>query len=257
MQTKTFLKLFGFAALLSACNVAVSQTEADALIFTPNESEEATMTMSPVTAGDYGGSLPVTSVSCPDDGAPVEAAHIREAVAALLANDEYLKNQREVEYEYDDEAIPSLTPVIAATHTISGNTWTSTSIKIDIPNCKVGDDIKVRVWGSWMLAATDNDTTVGRARVAFYIDPAGAPALAPNVKGYVTISDDSGALTLPHNENYSMEYRYRVTAPIPTNPVTIRAVVQARSEDLSGGAGVATVIFLHSARMEITHVKRN
>jgi hypothetical protein len=43
------------------------------------------MTMSAVTAADYGGSLPLVSVSCPDAGEPVKASDIRAPVAALLA----------------------------------------------------------------------------------------------------------------------------------------------------------------------------
>lgn len=51
--------------------------------------EEEKMTMSPVTAADYGGSLPLASISCPDAGEKVKAADIRGPVAALLAADEY------------------------------------------------------------------------------------------------------------------------------------------------------------------------
>lgn len=46
----------------------------------------------PVTADDYIGSVPVTSISCPDDGEKVKADDIRAPVAALLANDDYIIN---------------------------------------------------------------------------------------------------------------------------------------------------------------------
>jgi hypothetical protein len=43
------------------------------------------MSMSPVTAADHGGSLPLVSISCPDAGEPIKAEDIRAPVAALLA----------------------------------------------------------------------------------------------------------------------------------------------------------------------------
>lgn len=43
------------------------------------------MSMSPVTAADHGGSLPLASISCPDAGEEIKAEHIRAPVAALLA----------------------------------------------------------------------------------------------------------------------------------------------------------------------------
>jgi hypothetical protein len=213
-----------------------------------------------VTAADIGMAAPITKVELADDfGKPI-AKDIRDVAAMALKNHAYLTADQNVEYTYTDVPIPGLLPLIAAPNNIMGapgNTWTDMSIKVDVIDCKVGDDIKVRVWGSWQFNAASNATTVGRARVAFYLDPAGTPTLVPNVLGIATISDDGGSLTLPHTENFYMEFRYRVAAPIPTNPVTVRAVVQARSEDLTGGAGTATVFFLHSARMDVTHTKRS
>jgi hypothetical protein len=43
---------------------------------------------SPVNASDHLGAVPVTDISCPDDGDKVVADDIRVAVAALLANDD-------------------------------------------------------------------------------------------------------------------------------------------------------------------------
>lgn len=215
--------------------------------------EDTELALIPVGAA-LGG--PFATVLCPDDKNPATAEDIRRVVAALLRNDTIAFAEREVEYTYVDPTATAALPPIATPNLATGNAWTATSVKIDIPNCKENDDIKVRVWGSWQLNTTSNATTVGRARVGFYLDPLGTPLLVGNVKGIATISDDGGALNLPHNENYFLEYRYRVTGPLPTDPVTVRAVLEARSEDLSGGAGTATMVFLHSARMDVTHVKR-
>ena len=54
--------------------------------------EESDMSMSPVTAADYGGSLPVASISCPDAGEKVKAEDIRAPVAALLAEADDIRN---------------------------------------------------------------------------------------------------------------------------------------------------------------------
>lgn len=205
-----------------------------------------------VSAADYGGTLPVAELNVPDDGTEIIAADIRNYETAFLAQSQFLTSLREVEYVYTDQPTPSLAPVITAPNTIASASWADTSIKIDIPNCAIGDDLKIRVWGSWQLNTVSSPTTVGRARVGVILDPLGAPLVVPNVYGIATISDDSGALTVPHNENYAMEYRYRVT-----QAGTVRAIVQAKYEDLSGGVGTATLVFLHSARMDITHVKRN
>lgn len=213
-----------------------------------------------VTAADIGAPAPITSIELADDGGLPLAADLHNIAAMALKNHAFLAADRDVEYTYTDVPVPSLAPLITAPNSIAGapgNAWTDMSILVDVPNCKVGDDIKVRVWGSWQFNAASNATTVGRARVAFYLDPGGTPTLVPNVLGEATIGNDGGSLALPHNENFAMEYRYRVTAPIPTDPVTVRAVVQARSLDLSGGAGTATVFFLHSARMDVTHSKRS
>jgi hypothetical protein len=208
------------------------------------------------TNNTLGPGAPITAIELPANGALPLAEDWRNVAAMALRNHKYLSQDKDVEYLYQDNPTPSLTPTITAPNMASGNTWANTSIKIDVPGCKLGDDIKVRVWGSWQLNTASNATTVGRARVAFFLDPAGTPVQITSENGIITISDDGGALTLPHNENYFMEYRVRIGGVLPFSPITLRAVVQARSEDLSGGAGTATVIFLHSARMDLTHVKR-
>ena len=50
------------------------------------------MSMSAVTAADYGGSLPLVSISCPDAGEKVKAEDIRAPVAALLAETDDIRS---------------------------------------------------------------------------------------------------------------------------------------------------------------------
>ena len=54
--------------------------------------QEQQMTMSPVSAGDYGGLLPVPNIMCPDAGEKVKAEDIRQPVAALLAECNDIRN---------------------------------------------------------------------------------------------------------------------------------------------------------------------
>jgi hypothetical protein len=54
--------------------------------------DEELMTMSPVTAADYGGTLPLASILCPDAGEKVKAEDIRQPVAALLAEVDDIRN---------------------------------------------------------------------------------------------------------------------------------------------------------------------
>ena len=65
---------------ISYCENTIDESWADA-----QQKEAVVMTMSPVTAGDYGGSVPVASISCPEAGEDVKAEDIRAPVAALLA----------------------------------------------------------------------------------------------------------------------------------------------------------------------------
>jgi hypothetical protein len=211
-----------------------------------------------VTAADIGAAAPIKTIELVDDfGKPI-AKDIRDVAAMSLKNMGYVLADHLTEYSYSDVPVPSLAPLITAPNLAAGNAWVNTSIFIDIPNCKIGDDLKMAAWGSWMLNAVSNATTVGRLRISIYVDPAGVNTpLATSTTGYATIGDDSGNLAVPHTENYSVGYRYRVTGPIPTDPVTLRVIVQARSEDLAGGAGTATLLFLHTAKLDVTHVKRS
>lgn len=54
--------------------------------------ESPNVTMSPVTAADYGGTLPVVSILAPDAGEPIKAEDLRSAEAALLAECDDIRN---------------------------------------------------------------------------------------------------------------------------------------------------------------------
>jgi hypothetical protein len=193
---------------------------------------------------------PFASIDCPVDGATIVALDIRRPVAALLRNDVIIFQDREVEYVFTD--VPITPFVVGPPNSFSGNTWTDSKITLDIPNVQTGDDIKIHVWGNWQLNASSSPgDVVGRLRVELIEDVDGAPLIVPNLYGVATITDDGAALTLPHNELYAMTYRHRTVTPGKT-----RATVQVRSEDITGGAGTATLILTFSARMDITHVKR-
>ena len=86
-----------FLAVLFALGVAFTalpsceQWVAEGTAETVQEAKK-NVSMSPVTAGDYGGSLPLVSISCPDAGEPIKAEDIRAPVAALLAECDDIRN---------------------------------------------------------------------------------------------------------------------------------------------------------------------
>jgi hypothetical protein len=211
--------------------------------------DEELMTMSSVTAADYGGTLPVNSILCPDAGEKVKAEDIRGPVAALLAQ----AKEVGVPLHYVFAEVP-LTPfVVGPPNTFSGNTWTDSKITLDVPSAKIDDEIEVHAWGNWQLNASSSPGDVaGRARIEIIEDVNGAPLIVPNIIGMATIYDDGGSLTLPHNEPWHLAIRHVVTANGDA-----RITVQIRSEDLTGGAGTATLILMFSARMDVKHTKHS
>ncbi len=212
------------------------------------------MSMSPVSAADYGGTLPLTSISCPDAGEKVKAEDIRAPVAAFLAALKGIGHP--VEYTFTQTGTAPSFFVIGPPNLFSGNTWTDSIMLIDVPNCKAGDKIEVHAFGNWQLNSSSSPgDVVGRARIGIVedVDAAnGGPYVFPVAEyGKATIYDDGGALTLPHNEEYSLHFKYTVIEHGKT-----RFTVQVRSEDLTGGAGTGTVILMFSARMDITHWRK-
>ncbi len=86
MKKGLFGLLFG---LLLACVPSCEQSGSSSPEYNSFKAaaKEPQMSMSPVSAGDYGGTLPLVSILCPDAGEEVKAEDIREPVAALLASD--------------------------------------------------------------------------------------------------------------------------------------------------------------------------
>lgn len=212
------------------------------------------MPHTPVTAASYGGTLPVTSILAPNDGDDVVAQDLRDAEAALLAALKGIGHP--VEYTFVQTGTAPGFFVIGPPNLFSGNTWTDSIIKIDVPNCKAGDKIEVHAFGNWQLNSSSSPgDIVGRARIGIVedVDAAnGGPFTYPVAEyGKATIYDDGGSLTLPHNEEYSLHFKYTVIEPGKT-----RFTVQVRSEDLTGGAGTATIVLMFSGRMDITHWKK-
>ena len=242
----------GFFLMLAGCEQWQSQYYESAAQAVHEETIE--MSMSPVTAADYGGTLPLTSISCPDAGEKVKAEDIRAPVAALLAAVKGIGHP--VEYTKIETGTAPGFFVIGPPNLFSGNTWTDSIIKIDVPNCKAGDKIEVHAFGNWQLNSSSSPgDIVGRARIGVVedVDAAnGGPFAYPVAEyGKATIYDDGGALKWPHNEEYSLHFKYTVIEPGKT-----RFTVQVRSEDLTGAAGAATIILMFSARMDITHWKK-
>lgn len=80
------LALFGLGLLLSSLPSCEQWVSTACLKDTEATQEtEQPVTMSAVTAADYLGTLPLASISCPDAGEDIKAEHIREPVAAFLA----------------------------------------------------------------------------------------------------------------------------------------------------------------------------
>jgi hypothetical protein len=195
---------------------------------------------------------PFTEIECPSDDAEVAAADIRRVAAALLANDVYLASGAVVPYQFTQTNFTLPAPAIGPPNTFSGATWTDSIVALDVPNTKASDDLRIEVWGTWQLnSSSAPGDVVGEARIQVTEDVAGTPSAVP-VVGIAVITDDSGALTLPHEEPYVLRVRHRIT-----NPGTARVTLQVRSEDLTGGAGTATLILLFSARLDVDHAKRS
>jgi hypothetical protein len=203
-----------------------------------------------ITAADAVGSAPITSIELPDDGGKPLAADWQNVAAMALAN--AFGAGYPVRSSYS-EVVTSSPWAIASTNTVSGNTWTSTSVTLDVADCAVDDVIEVHAHGHWQLNASDAPgDVVGRAKLLFTEDVSGTPSAIATVYSQATITDDGASLTLPHNEPWTLTARHTIVAA-----GTTRITVQARSQDLTGGAGLGTVVFMFSARMDVTHLRKS
>jgi hypothetical protein len=88
---KRFYAFVLFALSMLACN-ASGQWESEDFAADNAALKKGEKMGSPVTAGDYGGSLPLASIQCPNDGDNAVGADIRVPVAALLAEVDDIRN---------------------------------------------------------------------------------------------------------------------------------------------------------------------
>lgn len=88
---KRFYAFVLFALSMLACN-ASGQWESEDFAADNAALKKGHTMGSPVTAADYGGSLPLASIQCPNDGDDVVAADVRVPVAALLAECDDIRN---------------------------------------------------------------------------------------------------------------------------------------------------------------------
>lgn len=204
-----------------------------------------------VSAADAGPGAPFTEVECPSDDAEAAAEDIRRVCAALLANQSWWFENREIHYEYTN--VPGSSPWKVDATNFSGNTWTDSVIYVDVPDAKAGDDLLIRAWGNWGINSTSAlGDIVGKLRIEVVEDPGGGGPLGVfDLDGNAVITDMSLTVPPTHVEQYAMTSHHRVVGDS-----TARVKIQVRSQDLTGGAGAATILLMFSARMDVTHVRR-
>lgn len=198
----------------------------------------------PITAADYLGSTPVISLLGPSDKDFVTAALIRQMEAGLLANDKYLQSGANVEHTYTET---NLTAPYNIGTAIAG-AWTDTNITQNVPNARIGDDLKITVWGMWQLNSSSNATTCGQLRVQIVEDSAGTPTTV-NASGIAVMAPEG--ITLPRTQPYALHVVHRVT-----DAGTAKVTLQGQVSDLSGGAGTGSIVLVFSGRIDVTLVKR-
>jgi len=238
-----------FAAALLALAACVGPADSETIDMTTPGPIPGTVY---VSSADAGPGAPFSQILCPDDGAQVKAQDVRTVAAAVLANTEWALEDRELHYEYTN--VPASPFAVGPPNTFSGNIWTDSIVTFVVPGAKAGDDLLIRAWGNWQLNSTSSaGDVVGKARIEVVEDPGGGGPLGVfDLVGNAVLTDDSGALALPHNEEYTLIARHRV---VGDSDALVK--IQVRSEDLTGGAGIATIVLMFSARLDITHVRRS
>ncbi len=181
----------------------------------------------------------------------VESNDVNAIASRALRRAAYLRQSLLVEkiIPYVFTAVPTTPFAIGAP--IAGSAYADSTITVDVLNTQAGDDLRIRAWGTWQLNATSSPGDVaGKARIRVTEDVAGTPAASSPI-GEATIYDDNGVFAVPHNEPYVLDVRFRCTTP-----GTTRVTVQAKYQDLTGGAATGTVVFMFSARLDVDHYVR-
>ncbi len=245
---KRFYAVALFTLSMFACN-ADGQLDFDKIAADNAAPTKDDAMGSPVTPGDYGGSLPVNSIQCPNDNNDVVAADLRAAVAALLANDTFVQNDRETWLSgFHEDGAPPLY-VVGSIPTFSGNTWTDTDIIVDALDMVAGDDFEIDLDGTWNRNTATNVFCIGMMRIVVVEDVGGANTLVV-LPGVATISE------IAANAQTMQQYNLHRAHRLGTSGRT-KFKAQIRSMDLSGGAGTATIILQISATMQVKRIRRN
>lgn len=208
------------------------------------------MTMSLVTAADSAAPLPLAGISCPDAGEEIKAEHIRTPVADFLAMNGWLQTTQRTTHTFAEENATSPF-IIGPPNAFTTNTWTDSKVTINVPSCRVGDDLDIGLCGDWQLNTASTATVVGRGRIEIIEDSGGTPTIVPNLYGKVSIQPPTG-VTLPFATGYALNMKHRVTIA-----GTAKVTFQVRYEDLSGGAGTGTTILWLSARLDVVRYRRS
>lgn len=127
-----------------------------------------------IDASSYGGSVPVASIECPKDQAPVMGADIRNPVAALLANDEYIQLAR-YRWSYNIE-----TPAFSfITFSTTDYEAPMSGGMVDVLNAQIGDIIFARFSATLQNENAGPSGNGNRLRLAAIDDLGGGGETAP------------------------------------------------------------------------------
>lgn len=190
------------------------------------------------------------------------AQKIVQANSAILSADVNTIAERafrRTRYLYEDLLADKIVPYVFTQSNFSGSyeigppnlfsgaTWTDSSVTVDVPNTVAGDDLRISAWGTWQLNTASAATTIGEMRV-HVTEGVGVSDVSAPATGIATILEQPGTPGDPVVQPYMLNVRHRVV-----NPGTARVTLQLRSEDLTGGAGTATLILQFSARLDVDH----
>lgn len=192
---------------------------------------------------------PLTAVSAftanvypPQPNSPVESNDVNAGEQVLLNRTEWLKDS------LIGDAIKQHTATFAAAYPtsisgVSSATPTDTAVLVDVTNTKVGDRFDITVTGVWVLTGQTASTVIGQASLKI-VDNFGVSPVNTTPTGYAVIVEQVPASNTV--QSYTVHAQHTAQAA-----GTSRAILQLRYNDLSGGAGTATVALLLVARIDV------
>jgi hypothetical protein len=179
---------------------------------------------------------------------PVQSNDVNAIASRALRRTAYLRSKVLAEklLSYDN-TFTSVYPAVINTFTT--NSFVDSSVLLDIPNCVAGDRLRLQATGAWSLNGPSAGTVIGELQFAVVEDFGGAASLVIP-EGYATIFEQvAGSNSAQH---YSMYAMHEITTAGPA-----RVKLRARKNDLSGGAGTATVVLFIIARIDVDHLVRS